>query len=226
MWLICCNVCRQCLCHVTDLWCLHTLNVPCDWSVVATFTKAVCHLSEYLLWCVHCADTVYASDQFVETFTDTLCHLTDLLLCLQALHSVAQEGLFYTIPEAEVKQLFQKGLSVQFARQVSVVLNLRTNHSAFFLLLASAPRIANLAALNKSSNTFQSLVSAYSIVFTFLPQRSTLKHSHTHVLLVFGIFASCHLHRSPQNESHIQNSISLISYTRCHAAQFNITGWV
>lgn len=32
-------------------------------------------------------------------------------------HSMAQEGLFYTIPEADVRQILQKGLSVQFARQ-------------------------------------------------------------------------------------------------------------
>lgn len=32
-------------------------------------------------------------------------------------HSMTQEGLFYTVPESDVRQLFQKGLSVQFVRQ-------------------------------------------------------------------------------------------------------------
>ncbi|KAL8615962.1 hypothetical protein ACOMHN_034638 [Nucella lapillus] len=33
------------------------------------------------------------------------------------LQTLAQEGLFYTLPDAEVKQLFQKGLSAHFTRQ-------------------------------------------------------------------------------------------------------------
>ena len=60
-----------------------------------------------------CCD-VYRCCVFLESV------VTDMLCCVQTQHSLAQEGLYYTVPEAEVKQLFQKGLSVQFARQVSV----------------------------------------------------------------------------------------------------------